>query len=260
MPKQVLHIVKIGGNIINDKEILSSFLCDFSKMKGPKILVHGGGNKATKMAKTLGLQPKMIEGRRITDEANLEVVTMVYAGLLNKGITAQLQHNNCNAIGLSGADANCILAHKRIVKDIDYGYAGDIDAINSKVINLFLENKMTPVFCAITHDKKGQLLNTNADTISSEIAKALSADYQVELVYCFEKNGVLKDINCENSVIERINKETYEELKKKKIIAEGMLPKLENCFEALENGVKKVIIGNPEIISNSDQKYTTLIL
>ena len=260
MNKQSIHIVKIGGNIVNDKETLSSFLYDFSKMEGLKILVHGGGNKATKMAKTLGLEPKMIGGRRITDEANLEVVTMVYAGLLNKEITAQLQHNNCNAIGLSGADANCILAHKRIVKDIDYGFAGDVDAINSKVIKLFLENKMTPVFCAITHDKKGQLLNTNADTIASEIAKALSTDYQVELVYCFEKNGVLEDVNYDNSVIERINKETYEELKKKNIIAEGMLPKLKNCFEALENGVKKVIIGNPEIISNRDQKYTTLTL
>jgi len=260
MNKQSVHIVKIGGNIINDKEILSSFLYDFSKMEGLKILVHGGGNKATKIANDLGLQPKMIGGRRITDEANLEVVTMVYAGLLNKDITAQLQHNNCNAIGLTGADANCILAHKRMVKDIDYGYAGDVDAINSKVIKLFLENKMTPVFCAITHDKKGQLLNTNADTISSEIAKALSDDYQVELIYCFEKNGVLEDINYDNSVIERINKETYEELKKKRIIAEGMLPKLKNCFEALENGVKKVIIGNPEIISNRDQKYTTLTL
>ncbi len=260
MPKQSLQIIKIGGNIINDKETLSTFLSNFSQIKGLKILVHGGGKRATVLANDLGLQPKMIGGRRVTDEANLEIVTMVYAGLLNKNITAELQHNNCNAIGLSGTDANCILAHKRIIKDIDYGFAGDVDEVNSEVIKLFLENKMTPVFCAITHDKKGQLLNTNADTISSEIAKALSSDYDVELVYCFEKNGVLKDVNNDNSVIESINKVIYEDLKQKNIIAEGMLPKLKNSFEALDNGVKRVIIGNQEVISNRNQKYTTLTL
>jgi len=260
MDKRSLQIIKIGGNIINSKEALSAFLLDFSMVKGPKILVHGGGKRATVMANDLGLQPKMIEGRRITDEANLDIVTMVYAGLLNKNITAQLQSNNCNAIGLSGTDANCILAHKRIIKDIDYGFAGDVDEVNSETIKLFLENKITPVFCAITHDKKGQLLNTNADTIASEIAKGLSNDYDVELVYCFEKNGVLEDVNNGNSVIEMINKEIYGDLKQKNIIAEGMLPKLKNCFEALENGVKKVIIGNPEVISNRNQKYTSLTL
>jgi len=260
MSKQSLYIVKIGGNIINDKKLLSSFLSNFSRMEGLKILVHGGGKRATTMAKDLSLEPKMIGGRRVTDEANLEIVTMVYAGLLNKNMVAELQFNNCNAIGLSGADANCILAHKRIIKDIDYGFAGDVDAVNTEVIKLFLDNKMTPVFCAITHDKKGQLLNTNADTISSEIAKSLSNDYDVELIYCFEKNGVLEDVDHDNSVIEHINKERYEDLIQKKIIAEGMLPKLKNCFGALKNGVKKVIIGNPEIISNRNQKYTTLTL
>jgi len=260
MPKQSLQVIKIGGNIINDKGTLSTFLSNFSQINGLKILVHGGGKRATVMANDLGLQPKMIGGRRVTDEANLEIVTMVYAGLLNKNITAELQLNNCNAIGLSGTDANCILAHKRIIKDIDYGFAGDVDEVNSKAIKLFLENKMTPVFCAITHDNKGQLLNTNADTISSEIAKALSSDYDVELVYCFEKNGVLKDVNNDNSVIESINKVIYEDLKQKNIIAEGMLPKLKNCFEALDSGVKRVIIGNPEVISIRNQKYTTLTL
>ena len=260
MPKQSLYIVKIGGNIINDKENLFSFLLDFSQISGLKILVHGGGNKATEMANDLGLQPKMIGGRRITDKANLDIVTMVYAGLLNKNIVSQLQFYNCNAIGLSGADANCIVAHKRIVKDIDYGFAGDVDKVSAKSIKLFLENKMTPIFCAITHDEKGQLLNTNADTISSEIAKALSSHYNVELVYCFEKNGVLENINDDNSVIEQINKNTYKDLKQKNIIAEGMLPKLKNCFEALENGVAKVIIGNSKVIINKNQKYTTLTL
>ena len=258
--KTNLTIVKIGGNIINDKDNLSSFLVDFSQIKTPKILVHGGGKKATEIAKNLNLQPKMIGGRRVTDEANLEIVTMVYAGLLNKTIIAQLQKNNCNAIGLSGADANCILAHKRIVKDIDYGFAGDVDFVNNDAIKVFLNHQMAPVFCAITHDKNGQLLNTNADTIASEIAKALSRDYQVELVYCFEKNGVLQSIDNEHSVIENINKESYKKLKQENIIAEGMLPKLENCFHALENGVEKVIIGNSKVITDKNQKYTTLIL
>ena len=258
--KQKLKIIKIGGNIINDKEALSSFLFDFSKIDGYKILVHGGGQKATEMASILGLQPKMIEGRRITDKANLEVVTMVYAGLVNKNIIAQLQQNNCNALGLSGADANTILAHKRVVKDIDYGFAGDVDIVNSDTIKVFIENKLTPVFCAITHDKNGQLLNTNADTIASELAKSLSVDYQVELVYCFEKNGVLQNIDDNDSVIEHIDKRLYKNLKSQNIIADGMLPKLENCFQALQKGVDKVIIGNPKVITKQTQKYTTLTL
>jgi len=255
-----LKIIKIGGNIINDKNNLSSFLTDFSQIEGYKILVHGGGKKATEMAKSLNLQPKMIGGRRITDEANLEIVTMVYAGLLNKNIIAQLQKYNCNAIGLSGADANCIKAHKRIVKDIDYGFAGDVNRVNNDIIKVFLDHHLTPVFCAITHDKNGQLLNTNADTIASEIAKAMSGNYQVELVYCFEKNGVMMDVDDDNSVIEKINKEKYQQLKQENIIAEGMLPKLENCFHALQNGVEKVIIGNPSIVKNKNQKFTTLSL
>lgn len=258
--KSKLTIVKIGGNIINNENNLLSFLTDFSQVKGSKILIHGGGKRATEMANSLGLQPKMIGGRRITDAANLEIVTMIYAGLLNKNITAQLQKNNCNAIGLSGADANCLEAHKRIVKVIDYGFAGDVDSVSSDTIKVFLDHHLTPVFCAITHDKKGQLLNTNADTIASEIAKAMSKDFQVELVYCFEKNGVMMNVEDDDSVIENINKEKYQQLKLENIIAEGMLPKLENCFHALQNGVEKVIIGNPDIIKNRNQKYTTLSL
>lgn len=258
--KEKLTVIKIGGNIINNLELLSSFLNDFSKVKGLKILVHGGGKRATEMANNLGLQPKMIGGRRITDEANLEIVTMVYAGLLNKNITSELQKYNCNAIGLSGADANCILAHKRIIKDIDYGFAGDVDEVNASTIKVFLENKMIPIFCAITHDKNGQLLNTNADTIASEIAIGLSQDYEVELIYCFEKNGVLQNVNDENSVFEKIDSNFYIELKEKQIIAEGMLPKMENCFSALGKGVEKVIIGNSKVISDKNQKYTILTL
>lgn len=255
-----LTIVKIGGNIINDSSALISFLKDFSKIKGSKILIHGGGRKATEMANKLGLKPKMVDGRRITDKANLEVVTMVYAGLLNKNIVARLQENNCNAIGLSGADANTISSHKRIVKDIDYGFAGDVDAVNSNVIKILVDNGLTPVFCAITHDKKGQLLNTNADTIASEIASAMCDVFDVELIYCFEKKGVLADTNDDDSVIERIDSRSYLQLKEKGIIAEGMLPKIDNCFYALQNGVAKVVIGLPEIIKNKHLKQTTLVL
>ena len=258
--KDGLKVIKIGGNIINDEENLSSFLLNFSNIKGLKILVHGGGKKATELANAVGLKPKIVGGRRITDEANLEIVTMVYAGLLNKNITAQLQQNGCNALGLSGADANCILAHKRIVKDIDYGFVGDIDDINEKVINVFLHNDMTPVFCAISHDKKGQLLNTNADTIASELAIGLSGLYDVSLIYIFEKNGVLYSVDDDESVIEKIDSKSYASLKSQGNIADGMLPKMENCFNALKKGVSEVIIGNPTIINNKNQKYTTLIL
>ena len=258
--KDKLTIVKIGGNVINDKEALTSFLVNFTSIEGLKILVHGGGKKATELAAQIGLAPKILNGRRVTDEANLELVTMVYAGLLSKKIVAQLQQHNCNAIGLSGADANCIKAHKRIVKEIDYGFAGDVDKVNDSVIKLLLENNLTPVFCAITHDKNGQLLNTNADTIASELASGLANHFQVVLTYCFEKNGVLKDVNDNDSVIENIDSKNYEELKKENIIADGMLPKLENCFYALNNGVEKIIIGNSTVITNKSQKYTSLKL
>ncbi len=260
MKKQKLHIIKIGGNVINNEELLTSFLNDFSELEGLKILVHGGGNKATEMAAKLGLKSKMINGRRVTDKANLEVVTMVYAGLLNKKITAQLQQNNCNAIGLSGADANCVLAHKRIVKDIDYGFAGDIDTVNSQNIKLFLQNNITPVFCAITHNKKGQLLNTNADTIASEIAIALSSTFTIELNYVFELKGVLNNIKDKSSVIKHVNLREYEQFVAEGVISEGMIPKLHNCFEALKKGVQKVKIGDTSLIHNKTNLYTTLSL
>ncbi len=260
MVKQILHIVKIGGNVINNKGALTSFLKDFSELEGFKILVHGGGKRATEIASEMGLKPKMIQGRRVTDEANLEVVTMVYAGLLNKNIAAQLQQNNCNALGLSGADANCMLAHKRIVKEIDYGFAGDIDTVNYQIINVFLQNKITPVFCAITHDKKGQLLNTNADTIASEVAIAMSKFFNVELNYVFELKGVLETIEDKNSVIKDINLNKYEQLVEQGIISDGMIPKLHNCFNALKKGVQKVKIGDDSLIKGTDKLYTTLSL
>jgi acetylglutamate kinase len=260
MAKQKLHIVKIGGNVINDDGTLRSFLKDFSTLEGLKILIHGGGNKATEIAAKMELKPKIINGRRVTDKANLDVVTMVYAGLLNKKVTAILQQNNCNAIGLSGVDANCILAHKRIVKDVDYGFAGDVDAVNSETINMFLQHNIVPVFCAITHDKKGQLLNTNADTIASEVAISMSNLFNVELSYVFELKGVLLSIEDENSVIKEINLQKYKQLIEQNIISDGMLPKMDNCFNALKKGVQKVKIGNASLIKKTTDLYTTLSL
>ena len=258
MNKQVLKIVKIGGNIINSKKELRSFLSDFAAIKEQKILVHGGGKKASEVLNAMGIAPKMIDGRRITDEQTLEVVTMVYAGLLNKNIVGALQAVGCNAIGLTGADGNSIHAYKRPVKKIDYGFAGDIDKVNARAISVLIENNFVPVFCAITHDKNGQLLNTNADTIATEIAIALSDSYEVELSYVFELLGVLKDIQDATSVIQKINGEKYRELKAAGIIADGMLPKLHNCFNALENGVKQVKIGNRTMVKDNAKLFTTL--
>jgi len=260
MNKQTLQIFKIGGNVINNVDALNAFLKDFSTLKGLKILVHGGGKKATEVSAAMGLQPKMILGRRVTDEATVDVVTMVYAGLLNKKIVAQIQKNNCNAMGLSGADANCVLAHKRIVKDIDYGFAGDVDAINGEIIDVLLQNGVTPVFCAITHDKNGQLLNTNADTIASEVAIGMSTLYNTELNFVFELKGVLESIDDKNSVITEINSEKYKQLIEQGIIADGMLPKMHNCFNSLNKGVHKVKIGDASLVNSSTKLYTTLSL
>ncbi len=241
-----LYVIKIGGNIIDDEARLSSFLRSFASIEEKKILVHGGGKLATKLAAALGIEQQMADGKRITDAETLRIVTMVYAGYINKNIVAQLQANGCNAIGLSGADGNLIKAHKRIHPIIDYGFVGDIDSVNAGLIQNLLENDMTVIAAPITQDGKGQLLNTNADTIAQEIAKALSNTYQVQLIYSFEKNGVLLDVNDEYSVIPEINAAYYQELKKKQLIFAGMLPKLDNAFSALQNGVNKVIIGKAE--------------
>lgn len=242
-------VIKIGGNIIDDENKLSSFLKLFAGVKGKKVLVHGGGKLATKLAAELGVEQQMVDGRRITDAETLKIVTMVYAGYINKNIVAQLQANGCNALGLSGADGNLIVAHKRALPGnggIDYGFVGDVDKVNAGLLQNLLDNGMTVVAAPITQDGNGQLLNTNADTIAQEIAKALGRIYQVQLIYSFEKNGVLLDVNDENSVIPVINQAYYTELKEKKLIFAGMLPKLDNAFSALENGVNEVIIGKAE--------------
>lgn len=245
---QALTVIKIGGNIIDDEAKLSSFLKDFALLDGKKILVHGGGKLATKLAAQLNIPQQMVEGRRITDGETLKLVTMVYAGLINKSVVAQLQAAGCNALGLTGADGNAVLAHKRQLKDLDYGFAGDVDAVNGGLLNLLLEHDVAPVLAPITHDRKGQLLNTNADTIAQETAKALSAFYNVQLVYAFEKSGVLLDADDENSVIPLITPHTYAELKAAGRVFAGMVPKLDNAFAALSNGVKKVLIGKAENI------------
>src|SRR6476661_6997427 len=224
-----LIVIKIGGNIIDDEAKLLSFLQDFSLIKEKKILVHGGGKLATRMAEKLGIEQQLIVGRRITDAETLKIVTMVYAGYINKNIVATLQQHGCNAIGISGADGNAITAHKRIKGAIDYGFAGDIDAVNTTFIDHLLSQGNDIVVAPITHDKKGQLLNTNADTIAQEIATAMSSMYEVSLVYGFEKAGVLMDAEKDDTVIPVIDPALYAKLKGDNVIFAGMIPKLDNA-------------------------------
>jgi len=241
-----VYVVKIGGNIIDDAQKLKAFLDVFSTLKGHKILVHGGGKLATAMAAQLGIEQQMVEGRRITDAETLKVVTMVYAGFINKNIVAQLQANGVDAMGFSGADGNLIQAHKRKNTGLDYGFVGDVDSVNSKRLVSLLQLGLTPVICPITHDGNAQLLNTNADTIAQETAKALSKDYNVQLVYSFEKAGVLLNAEDESTVIKSITPTYYQQLKSEGAIFAGMIPKLDNAFAALQSGVEKVIIGRAE--------------
>lgn len=241
-----LYVIKIGGNIVDNPALLTNFLAAFSTIEGQAILVHGGGKLATSLAAKLGVEQTMVEGRRITDGETLKIVTMVYAGYINKNIIAQLQAMHVNAIGLSGVDGNLIKAHKRINANIDFGFVGDIDEVNTRFIHQQLLNNTRLVIAPITHDGAGQLLNTNADTIAQTIATAMSDTYKVHLVYGFEKEGVLADVNNEGSVISSINNLTYSQLKKENVIFEGMIPKIDNAFLALHGGVQSVIIGKAE--------------
>ena len=256
--KDKLTIIKVGGAVLNDNKIFKTFLNNFSKIEEKKILVHGGGIIASNYMVRLGIPPKFIKGRRITDEKTLDVAIMTYAGLINKKIVAQLQKLNCNSIGLSGADCNLIKSKKREIKDIDFGLVGDITKVNVNFINNLIKTNIHPVICSLSHDGNGQLLNTNADTIASELAIAFSNDYKVELYYCFEKKGVLQRTSDENSVIKKINNKTYIELKKSNIINEGMIPKLDNCFYALDHNVSKVCIGQPNMLFDHHSNFTTI--
>jgi len=245
-----LIIVKIGGNVIDDDEKCMDFLKSFRAIEGKKILVHGGGKLATSLAEKLSVQQQLVEGRRITDAETLKIITMVYGGLINKNIVAQLQAFGCNAIGLSGADGNVIQAHKRVHASIDYGFVGDVDAVNASLLNNLLQQNITPVLCAVSHDGKGQLLNTNADTIAEETAKALAPFYAVDLLYAFEKAGVLQNANDESTAISELNTQSYAHLKANGAIFAGMIPKLDNAFNALRAGVHKVIIGKAETLTD----------
>lgn len=239
-----LFIIKVGGNVIDNESFLQSFLTEFASAGVKKILIHGGGKIATKIGDKLGIESKYVNGRRITDEQTIDLVTMVYGGLVNKKIVASLQAKHCNAVGLTGADANIIPATKRPVVDIDYGFVGDVKGINAEFLALLLNNGLTPVLAPLTHDGYGQMLNTNADTIASALAVGLSAYFHVRLVYCFEKKGVLEDVNDEDSVIRLITKESYQQLKSANKLFDGILPKIDNAFAAIDAGVKEVLIGD----------------
>lgn len=237
-----LTIIKVGGKIVEEEQSLQQLLKDFSQIEGYKILVHGGGRSATKLAERLGIESHMVNGRRITDLETLKVVTMVYGGLVNKNIVAKLQSLGINALGVTGADMNIMLSDKRPVKDIDYGYVGDVKKVNIEILSSLIQQGIIPVLAPLTHDGQGNMLNTNADTIAGETAKALAQVFDVSLVYCFEKKGVLMDENDDDSVIPQINKTEFERLVGQGVILGGMIPKLENAFNSIDAGVKEVII------------------
>lgn len=245
-----LTIIKVGGKVVENPDSLNTFLDQFKRISGYKMLIHGGGSTATQIAEKLGIATQMVEGRRITDAATLDVVTMVYGGLINKKIVAGLQARNCNALGLTGADLSLVRARKRPVQTIDYGFVGDVEEVNSRELRLLLAENVVPVVAPITHDGKGLLLNTNADTMAAEIAADLATFFNVFLFYCFEKKGVLSDAEDENSIIVEMDYAEFEEYKTKGIVNSGMIPKLESAFMSKKRGVKEVLITNAENIAN----------
>lgn len=251
MMKDTVKVIKIGGNVIDNSEALSAFLLEFADMPGPKVLVHGGGKEATRLCNSMSIPTRMIDGRRVTDAETLDVVTMVYAGLINKRIVAGLQRAGCNAIGLTGADAGCIRAVRRSPVPVDYGFVGDIpcNGVDPERILNFVHCGLTPVFCAITHDGNGTLLNCNADSVATAIATALAAAEPTELIFCFEKNGVLADVDNPGSVIDVITPSTYFTLRSRGAVGGGMIPKVENALKAIAAGVRSVTIRNSNNIS-----------
>lgn len=246
---QKLTIIKVGGKIVEEPDTLAALINDFAKIPGLKLLVHGGGRSATKIAGQLGIEQKMVDGRRITDIETLHVVTMVYGGLVNKNIVTSLQAVGINAIGLTGADMNIIRSHRRPAGEIDYGYVGDVDKVDAQAIARLLDSGLVPVIAPLSHDGKGSMLNTNADTIASEVAQALAPLFETTLTFCFEKAGVLADENDDNSVIKKIDRATFNQLRDRNIIAGGMIPKLDNAFKALKSGVKEVVITKADAIA-----------
>jgi acetylglutamate kinase len=239
-----LYVIKIGGNVLDTSEALRRFLRDFASIQAPKILVHGGGSIATKIGKQLGIEANYIDGRRITDAATRDLVTMVYGGLINKQLVAALQALHCNALGVTGADGNLLKAVKRAVNTIDYGFVGDITVadVNSTLLYFLLKQNTIPVFAPLTH-AQGEMLNTNADTIASVLAMSLSKHFETRLIFCFEKGGVLRDVKDDNSVISKLTRHQYEQLLNEGAFHDGILPKLENAFSAIQAGVHEVLIG-----------------
>ncbi|MCL9809938.1 acetylglutamate kinase [Flavobacterium luminosum] len=251
----MIHVIKIGGNIIDDENKLDVFLNRFAQLPGGKILIHGGGKLATSLAKDLNIEQQIIDGRRITDAETLKITTMVYAGLVNKSIVAKLQAKSCNAIGLSGVDGNIIQSVKRNHPTIDYGWVGDVESINAGFLQNLIDNNIVPVISPITHDGKGNLLNTNADTIATEVAMALSEINEVHLRFCFEKLGVLLNPEDDSSWLRMLDKEQYESLKTQGIISKGMLPKLENAFRASESEISKVEICHADYANEQGEAF-----
>lgn len=245
---QKLTIVKVGGKIVEEPDTLAALISDFAKIHGPKLLVHGGGRSATRLASQLGIEQKMVDGRRITDAETLRIVTMVYGGLVNKNIVTSLQSTGINAIGLTGADMDIIRSHRRPAGAIDYGFVGDVDRVDAQAIARLIEAGLVPVIAPLSHDGKGSMLNTNADTIASEVARALAPLFDVTLTFCFEKPGVLADENDDNSVIQKIDRTAYQKLRDQNIIVGGMIPKLDNAFKALDSGVKEVVITKADAL------------
>ena len=237
-----LNVIKVGGKIVEEEDSLRQLLSDFSAMPGEKVLVHGGGRSATRIAAMLGVETQMVNGRRITDEDMLRVVTMVYGGLVNKNIVAGLQKLGVNALGLTGADMNVILSHKRPVKDVDYGFVGDVDRVDGERLAELIRSGVVPVMAPLTHDAEGHMLNTNADTIAAETAKALAPFFDVTLTFCFEKPGVLRDENDDESVISSVNEQEFRMLVRDGVVQGGMIPKIENAFSAIHHGVGRVVI------------------
>ncbi len=242
MKKEKLTLVKVGGKIVEEEDTLKNLLRDFSRIEGFKVLVHGGGRSATKLAERLGIESRMVNGRRVTDAETLRVVTMVYGGLVNKNIVAGLQALDVNALGLTGADINLIRSKKRPVAEVDYGFVGDVKEVNADLLALLIHEGIVPVLAPLTHDKQGHILNTNADTIAGETAKALAKHFDVTLVFCFEKKGVLRDEKDDESVIPELNRTMFKQLVEEGVIQGGMIPKLENAFQAVDAGVKEVVI------------------
>ena len=260
MQQESLYVIKIGGNIIDDAQRLDAFLQSYAHLPGKKILIHGGGKLATKLAADLQVPQQMVDGRRITDAETLKIVTMVYAGFINKNIVATLQKQQLNAIGLCGADSNVVFATKRVHPTIDYGFVGDVQQVNDIFLKSLLDQDIAVVLAPITHNGEGLLLNTNADTIAQEIATAMAKHYTVNLVYSFEKAGVLTDVNDDNSVIPILTRSLYQQYKNEEKIFAGMIPKLDNAFVAIDKGVDKVIIGKAEELEKLTTGQTGTIL